>query len=98
MLHHFISNHIISYYIISPSILSNPILLTHLSNNSWITGSCIITPRSEVLLPAVACVSEVDSEMEGSDSKKREKKRMRQTEEEAYGQVEKVRMFEWTDG
>ena len=23
---------------------------------------------------------------------------MRQTEEEAYGQVEKVRMFEWTDG
>ena len=94
MLHHFISNHIISYYIISPSILSNPILLTHLSNNSWITGSCIITPRSEVLLPAVACVSEVDSEMEGSDSKKR----MRQTEEEAYGQVEKVRMFEWTDG
>ena len=98
MLHHFISNHIISYYIISPSILSNPILLTHLSNNSWITGSCIITPRSEVLLPAVACVPEVDSEMEGSDSKKRKKKRMRQTEEEAYGQVEKVRMFEWIDG
>ena len=67
--YHIILYCIILYYIVS-STQSNPFPQSYLSNNSRITRSRIVTPSSEVLLPTIACVSEMESEMEGFKRKK----------------------------